>query len=77
MEIFTISRIVTSEGVFKVAGERSTPSSSATEDASTIITSLEIMSTDGWQSLDISADSVIAIIAKIMQQITKHLDSKT
>lgn len=76
MKMFTISRIVTSQGTFRVAGEYSTAGSNNTDVNSVIITSLEIMSTDGWQRLDISADSVVAIIAKIMQQIIQHLDSK-
>ncbi|MCL1049723.1 hypothetical protein L2755_08830 [Shewanella abyssi] len=73
MEVFNISRITTAEGIFKISGEASISKPSTTDDQSISITALEIMSTDGWQALDVSADSVQALIVKLNSPILCHL----
>ncbi|WOT05507.1 hypothetical protein [Shewanella youngdeokensis] len=70
MEVFNISRITTPKGIFRLAGIADN-----TPNATTLIsvTSLDILSTDGWQALAVSTDSVQAIIQSIQLQIIDHL----
>ncbi|PKG74382.1 hypothetical protein CXF83_03810 [Shewanella sp. Choline-02u-19] len=74
MEVFKISRITAAEGIFKISGEVSTSKSSDTGKQSVRITALDIMSTDGWQALDISADPVQTLIHKLNPLILCHLE---
>ncbi|QQX80690.1 hypothetical protein JK628_02090 [Shewanella sp. KX20019] len=73
MEVFNISRITTAEGIFKISGETSVSQSDNKELHSVHITALAIMSTDGWQALDVSVDSVQRLIAKLNSPILCHL----
>jgi hypothetical protein len=73
MQVFKISRITTAEGIFRISGEVSINKSSDTEVCPISITTLDIMSTDGWQALDVSADAVLTLIRKLNSPILCHL----
>ncbi len=67
MKEFSISRIHTTEGIFRLKG-------SWQQTIKTILlTQLEIMATDGWQQLDLKNDRVINLIGLIEEEIVAHL----
>lgn len=73
MNNFTISRINTSLGIFRIAGFWCNEN----EDACKInITSLEIMGTDGWVLLNQMSNNVISLIAELTPTLTAHLRHK-
>lgn len=74
MEVFNISRIVTAEGIFRISGEISMPESRSKDNNSITITSLDIMSTDGWQALDTSTEHVKKLIRSLHSAILCHLE---
>lgn len=67
MKKFTISRINTVKGIFKIKGVWHRSSKKI------MFTELEIMSTDGWQPLDIDNLAVITLINLIKDNILQHL----
>lgn len=70
MEDFTISRIDTSEGIFRLSGRwQQTPNK-------LILAQLEIMATDGWQKLDLNHQTIIHLNNLIEEQIITHLISQ-
>ncbi|MCL1056677.1 hypothetical protein L2729_01570 [Shewanella gelidimarina] len=73
MEVFSISRITTPEGIFRISGETAINKSSTTAEHSIYITALDIMSTDGWQALDVSVDSMQTLICSLHPHILCHL----
>ncbi|MCJ8321823.1 MAG: hypothetical protein MJK12_19460 [Colwellia sp.] len=67
MKKFNISRINTSEGIFKVRGHWHNHAQKV------VFTQLEIMSTDGWQVLDLNHHRVIKLINVIEENVFQHL----
>jgi len=71
---FTISRINTSLGIFRIAGYWCNES----EDACKIdISSIEMMGTDGWVLLNHASDNVMSLITKLTTTLTAHLLAKS
>jgi len=67
MKEFHITRMNTVNGVFRITGRwQQSPDQ-------LILTQLEVMSTDGWQMLEIKHQQVIKVINSIEQQILNHL----
>ena len=67
MKNFTISRINTEKGIFKITGRwQKYPKK-------IMFTELEIMSTDGWQVLDLKHSAVTALINLIEENVFQHL----
>lgn len=64
---FNISRLNTPEGIFKVEGQWHAPHQKI------IVSQLEIMSTDGWQILDLKHDTIISLISLVENYIYQHL----
>jgi len=69
MKKFHITRINTLKGIFKITGHwQQTPDQM-------ILTQLEVMSTDGWQVLELKHQEVVKLIKTIEQQIFSHLQA--
>jgi len=64
---FNISRINTLEGTFKIKGHWQR------HPQKIVFIQLEIMSTDGWQVLDLKHQSIIKLIPKIDGFVLQHL----
>ena len=73
MQMFNISRLTTDKGIFRIAGRIAVNMPNETVQPLIHIRSLEIMSTDGWQALDISADSLQPLLNELTSPITEHL----
>ena len=67
MKKFHITRINTLEGIFKVTGIWQPYPKQI------VLTQLEVMSTDGWQALELKQQEVIKVISAIEQSIFSHL----
>jgi hypothetical protein len=71
---FTISRINTSLGIFRVSGCWCNEN----QDTGKIdITSIELMGTDGWVLLNHASDNVISLITELTPTLTTHLLAKS
>lgn len=70
MNNFTISRINTSLGIFRIAGFWCNENENACK---IDITSIEIMGTDGWVLLNHASDDVISLIAELTPTLSVHL----
>jgi hypothetical protein len=71
---FTISRINTSLGILRISGCWCHKN----QDACKLeVSSIEMMGTDGWVSLNYASDSVMNIIAELTSTITTHLLAKS
>ncbi|ACJ31299.1 hypothetical protein swp_4663 [Shewanella piezotolerans WP3] len=73
MQVFNISRLTTEKGIFRIAGQLAVKMPNETAQPPIIITSLEIMSTDGWLALDISADSLQPLLNELISLVVEHL----
>lgn len=73
MQVFNISRLTTEKGIFRIAGSSAVNMPNGAVQPPIHITSLEIMSTDGWQALDISADSLQPLLNELTSQVIEHL----
>ncbi|ABV85802.1 hypothetical protein [Shewanella pealeana] len=69
MASFSISRLNTSVGIVKLAGDLDLT-------GSINISQLSIMATDGWQALDIDHQHSQNLIKQIQDQIISHLANK-
>ncbi|WCE30926.1 hypothetical protein [Vibrio sp. SCSIO 43137] len=66
MKQFTISRIHTSKGIFRLSGMVS-------EHVSICYSSAEYMGTDGWVELDLEFTQAKKILAEIEQEVVSHI----
>ncbi|MEZ9820840.1 hypothetical protein AB4238_09520 [Shewanella sp. 10N.286.45.A1] len=73
MQVFNISRLTTEKGIFRIAGSSAVNRPNGAVQPPIHITSLEIMSTDGWQALDISADSLQPLLNELTSPVIEHL----
>ena len=73
MQVFNISRLTTEKGIFRIAGSLAVNMPNGAVQPPIHITSLEIMSTDGWQALDISADSLQPLLNELTSPVIEHL----
>ncbi len=73
MQVFNISRLTTEKGIFRIAGSSAVNMPNGAVQPTIHITSLEIMSTDGWQALDISADSLQPLLNELTSPVIEHL----
>jgi hypothetical protein len=71
---FTISRINTKLGIFRVAGYWCHENQAACKVA---VSSIEMMGTDGWVLLNHASDNVVKIIAELTPTLTTHLLAKS
>lgn len=69
MKEFSISRIHTPSGIFRLKGKVEDMDSQAT----LTFTHVDIMGTDGWVALDTRASHTLEIIEKIRQDVKAHL----
>lgn len=68
MEKFNISRLNTAYGVFRIVGVKNTNNY-----PDLTVNSIDMMGTDGWETLDITSESVIALVEKLNDDINEHL----
>jgi len=74
MNNFTISRINTSLGIFRVSGCWCNEN----QDACKLdVSSMEMMGTDGWVLLNHASDNVMNVIAELTPTLTTHLLAKS
>lgn len=73
MQVFNISRLTTERGIFRIAGKLTMNMPNSTVQPPIHITSLEIMGTDGWQALDIIADSLQPLLNELTSLVIEHL----
>ncbi|MEZ8824056.1 hypothetical protein [Vibrio sp. 10N.261.55.A7] len=69
MREFSISRINTPLGIFRLKGKIEDVASQAT----LTFTHVDIMGTDGWVALDTRASQTLEVIEKIRQDVINHL----
>lgn len=74
MSNFTISRINTSLGIFRICGYWEHENQ---EVAKIDVSSIEVMGTDGWVLLNHTSDNVMNIISAIRPALTTHLLAKS
>lgn len=70
MTEFTISRLHTEQGIFRLSGLWQAASQATPE---LTVTRIEIMSTDGWALLDQDNDKVRELIADLQPVLHDHL----
>lgn len=70
MAEFTISRIHTDHGIFRISGKWGI---NAAENASIDVTFIEMMGSDGWILLDNNHHTTVSLIDKLQQPIYRHL----
>ncbi len=70
---FTIPRLTTDRGTFRIAGSWCGARSAPVE---VQVDSIEIMGTDGWVELDLKNENVIALIRELAPSVQDHLPTK-
>ncbi|RTR39484.1 hypothetical protein EKG38_06660 [Shewanella canadensis] len=76
MQRFSITRIHTTQGIFRISGEWAQACDDKDENRLRIV-NLDMMSTDGWVELDIQQDKCRTLIDELKAQILQHLQDKT
>ncbi len=80
MDSFTISRIHTSNGIFRLAGHYSqcieTPGGMHNQTAQLAYSKAEFMGSDGWCEMDLNNPHAQNVLANIEEEIRAHLDKR-
>ena len=78
MTPFSISRIHTSIGIFRLSGSWADTASMAQKDipSDLAITSLEFLGTDGWVFLNLTSETSQKITSNITSVVLAHLGSQ-
>lgn len=66
---FSISRLHTSCGIFRVAGSLDL----LTNTQQVVYAKVEFMGTDGWCEIDLDSPNTVSVLSKIEREIIDHL----
>ncbi|WP_434341080.1 hypothetical protein [Motilimonas cestriensis] len=70
---FSISRLHTSQGIFRLTGYHSCHDPVNPESVQIEVESIDVMGTDGWVALDIKASKTQQLLQQIDPEIVSHL----
>ncbi|MCE2596464.1 hypothetical protein K6Y31_16835 [Motilimonas cestriensis] len=73
MAQFSISRLHTSQGIFRLTGDQGCNDPVNPESVRIEVETIDVMGTDGWVALDVKASKTQQLLLQIDPEIVSHL----